>query len=149
MKTTLTAIALAATLAQPAAAITFPTLTTIYVGTGVNDDPDTATSFHCSNVSGVSTDVRFLVLSASGVVEASTTITIAHGVTHTASTRSTAAYVENTDLTTGAILQGVVNIESRQSGVFCSAVTIDIAATSPLGVTLRLVRVNPHPGTVE
>ena len=149
MKTTLTTIALAAVLAQPAAAISFPTLTTIYVGTGVNDDSTTATSFHCSNVSGVSTDVRFLVLSASGVAEGLATVTIAHGATHTASTRSTAAYVENTDLTTGAIQQGVVNIESRQSGVFCSAMTIDVAATSPLGVTLPLVRVNPHPGTVE
>ena len=36
MKTTLTAIALAATLVQPAAAVTFPSLTTIYVGAGVS-----------------------------------------------------------------------------------------------------------------
>ena len=136
-------------LTSPASAVTFPSLTTIYVGTGVNDDAETATSFHCSNVSGVSTDVRFLVLSASGVVEGLATVTIAHGATHTASTRNTAAYIENTGLATGTIVQGLVNIESRQSGVFCSAMSIDIAATSPLGVTLPLVRVNPHPGTVE
>ena len=39
MKTTLTAIPLAATLAQPAAAISFPTLTTIYVGYGRSTTP--------------------------------------------------------------------------------------------------------------
>ena len=45
--------------------------------------------------------------------------------------------------------EGVVNIESLQSGVFCNAKTIDAAADSRIGVTLPLVRVNPHPGTVE
>ena len=58
-------------------------------------------------------------------------------------------YGENDILATGNLNGGVVNIESTQSGVFCSAVTIDAAAISPDGVPLRLVRVNPHPGTVE
>jgi hypothetical protein len=35
MKSTLTNIALAAMLSQPAAAITFPSFTTIYLGSGV------------------------------------------------------------------------------------------------------------------
>ena len=66
------AIALAA-LAQPASAITFPTLTTIYVGAGVKDDGGAgdagiATSFLCSNVSGRTADIRFLVLNHSGSV---------------------------------------------------------------------------------
>jgi hypothetical protein len=42
MKTKLSAITLAVALAQPAAAVTFPTLTTIYVGSGVYDDSDAA-----------------------------------------------------------------------------------------------------------
>ena len=45
--------------------------------------------------------------------------------------------------------QGGINIESLQSGVFCNAMTIDAAAGTPIGVTLPLVRVNPHPGTVQ
>jgi len=38
MKTKLSIVALAAALTQPAAATTFPTLTTIYIGSGVRDD---------------------------------------------------------------------------------------------------------------
>jgi hypothetical protein len=78
MKTTLTAIALAATLAQPASAITFPSLTTIYVGTGVldsggADNTGTATTFFCSNVSGITAQVRFLILSDIGAFVVSST----------------------------------------------------------------------------
>ena len=65
-------------LAQPAASITFPELTTIYVGTGVRDSgggPDVgiATAFQCSNVSGATAEVRFLVLDRDGTVEGSVT----------------------------------------------------------------------------
>ena len=78
MKKYLAAVALAVALAQPAAAVTFPTLTTIYVGSGVYDDGSgsatgTATAIHCSNVSGVSVQVRVLVLSSVGGVEGSLT----------------------------------------------------------------------------
>ena len=53
MKKYLAGLALAAAFAQPAAAVTFPTLTTIYVGSGVFDDGGAAatgeaTSIHCS-----------------------------------------------------------------------------------------------------
>ena len=65
------AVALATALLQPAGAITFPTLTTIYVGSGVYDDGGgtfvgEATSIHCSNVSGVSVQGRVLILGPSG-----------------------------------------------------------------------------------
>ena len=71
MKKYLPAAALAVALAQPASATTFPTLTTIYVGSGVYDDGSAndvgeATSVHCSNVSGVSVDVRVLILHKAG-----------------------------------------------------------------------------------
>jgi hypothetical protein len=154
MKMTVSLIALAAVLAQPASAITFPSLTTIYVGTGVRDggganNTGIATVFHCSNVSGVSATVRFLVLNAGGAFQASVTIVFPHGVTQTVSTNFTSPYIETDELATGVVNQGVVNIESTESGVFCSAETIDAAAATPIGVTRPLVRVNPHPGTVE
>jgi hypothetical protein len=153
MRTLLAAVAFAAALAQPASAITFPSLTTIYVGAGVTDSGGadgvgTATAFHCINVSGVTTSVRFLVLNGSGNPVASFTRTIAHGATATAATHVTSAYAAS-DLGTGLVSQGGVNIESLQSGVFCNAMTIDAAAGFPDGVVLPLVRVNPHPGTVE
>ena len=142
-------------LAAPGYAITFPSLTTIYIGTGVRDDGGsinvgTATTFHCSNVSGAIAQIRFLVLSSSGTVEGNETFTVVpHGATLTVSTHFTNAYSENDDLATGAVSEGVINIESTQSGVFCNAKTIDASLANPVGVTLPLVRVNPHPGTVE
>jgi hypothetical protein len=154
MKTTFAALCLAATLAQPAAAITFPSLTTIYIGSGVRDDggaafAGTATIFHCSNVSGVNTQIRFLVLSNQGEVRGNVTRTAAHGQTLTVTTHAALSYDEGAEMATGTVNEGVINIESLQSGVFCTAKTIDAALASPVGVTLYLVRVNAHPGTVE
>jgi hypothetical protein len=153
MKTCLAAVVLAVALAQPASAITFSSLTTIYVGAGVTDsgDPEDlgiATSFHCANVSGNTTVLRFLVLSNNGI-EASAQDVVPHGETTTASTHATKAYLDNLPLNTGGVFQGVINIESTESAVFCNAVSIDAAAAAPTGVTLPLVRVNPHPGTAE
>ena len=53
MKTIVTGIALAAALAQPASAVTFASLTMIYVGSGVYDggtadNTGEANSIHCS-----------------------------------------------------------------------------------------------------
>jgi hypothetical protein len=154
MKKLVVVTALVATLGQPADAITFPSLTTIYVGTGLRDDgggqfDGIATVIHCSNVSGVTASVRFLMLTSAGSVGFSHTTSLNHGATFIAGTHNTVAYVENQSLGGAASNNGVVNIESTQSGVFCMANTIDAASTSPTGVPLRLVRVNPHPGTVE
>jgi hypothetical protein len=154
MKKYLAAAAFALALAQPASAITFSSLTTIYVGTGVKDDGEdiaggTATVFHCINVSGVSTSVRFLVLAKNGSVEKSAIRTVPHGGTATVSTRTVFSYDVDVTLGSPYIYEGGVNIESLQSGVFCNAKTIDALADFPDGVILPLVRVNPHPGTVE
>ena len=148
------AAACAAIIAQSASATTFPSLTTIYVGGGVRDnggafEAGSATVFHCVNVSGVSTSVRFLLLSNIGNVLASATRTVVHGQTTTVSTHSTIAYVEDFNFNAGSVGEGGINIESLQSAVFCNAKTIDASTVAPIGVTLPLVRVNPHPGTVE
>ena len=156
MRTMLSAVALAAALAQPAAAVTFPSLTTIYVGSGVYDDGSSgssgvATSIHCSNVSGVSVQLRVLILGQTGEVESSDTHTLAHGATETFSTHFTVIFDDvNNDLATGAVTQGVVNVEATNSAVFCTAAVID-AGQPPIdfSMPLHLVRVNPHPGTVE
>ena len=139
-----------AALCSSASAITFTTLTTIYVGTAVRDRggvafSGNATVFHCSNVSGVSTQIRFLVLGGTGSVAGSHTATVAHGATYAVSTKEQGAYAADHNLNTGL----VDNIESLQSGVFCRGVTINAGIIQPEGVPLFLVRVNPHPGTVE
>ena len=146
------AAALAAALAQPAAAVTFPQLTTIYVGPGVQDttgsSATTGTLITCSNVSGATAAVRILFLTSAGGIAAQTTISLLHGATRNITTRVINSVNQST-LATGAIDGGVVNIESTQSGVFCSAMILDSATSGPNGAALHLIRVNPHPGTVE
>ena len=66
-----------------------------------------------------------------------------------AATDHTAVSFETFSLEVTPILTGgVINIESTQSGVFCNAIFLD-AAGGGLAFNLPLVRVNPHPGTVE
>jgi hypothetical protein len=145
--------ACAAIIAPPATATTFPSLTTIYVGSGVFDSGDangvgTATTIHCSNVSGVQAQLRVLILGSLGAVVGSLSSPLSHGVTLTVSTHNTAVYGD-ASLATGAVNQGVVNVESTNSGVFCTAMTVNASLSTVEGVPLHLVRVNPHPGTVE
>src|SRR5687767_11944304 len=117
MKKHFVAAAFVAALAPPASATTFPTLTTIYVGSGITDNggadvTGVATSIHCSNVSGVSTQVRVLILNSAGGVEGSLTQTLAHGATETFSTHQTSIFFDATgDSATGEVGQGVVNVE--------------------------------------
>jgi hypothetical protein len=154
MRKSFTAFAFAVfALAQPASAITFSQLTTIYLGSGVLDDGNsantgTATSFTCSNVSGVTAQIRYLVLAANGQLAKSHSLSLLHGNTITVVTHATNTLFDDIILTTGFVAQGVVNIESTQSAVFCTAVVLD-AADKADGYALPLVRVNPHPGTVE
>ena len=153
MKKYFAAFALAAALTQSAAAITFPSLTTIYVGSGVSDNgaasfQGIATAFSCSNVSGQSATLRFLVLGSNGQLEASSNTTVPHGGTRVAVTHFASGFNTNLNLASGTVDHGVVNIESTESGVFCNAVVTNAAAATD-AYPLRLVRINPHPGSVE
>jgi hypothetical protein len=137
--------------ATPSPAITFPSLTTIYVASGVWDDgggaeAGVATSVHCSNVSGQTAQVRVLVLRSAGSVAAASTRTVFHGTSQTFSTHNTP--FDEFSLNTGLVDQGVLNVESTQSAVFCSAMIVSAAAPQN-GVALHMVRVNAHPGTIE
>ena len=139
--------------AQTAAATTFPSLTTIYVGSGVVEsgspaDTGTATAIHCSNVSGLSADMRWLFLTGEGIVVNSITATLAHGQTETVATHAVAYLSGELLLNQGGFTDGVVNVESTQSAVFCSAYILSAAAPAS-GVALHLVRVNGNPGVEE
>jgi hypothetical protein len=155
MRTTLIALFTAACAAIPtqASAITFSSLTTIYVGAGVQDTTgagaNTATVFACGNVSGVATTVRILILDATGGVVESFTQALPHGAHLTAATRGVATINGEVVLDSGGIAGGLVNIEATQSGVFCTAAILDAVTPAVTGAALHLVRVNAHPGTVE
>lgn len=150
--TTLALAALANVVALPAASITFPSLTTIYVGSGVVDGigANVATIFSCSNVSGITATLRVQVLFGGGSVAGAASGPVTHGSTLLVSTRLTAAFIDNLLISGAEGVQGVVNIESTQSAVFCTAAVVDSANAVPIfSMPLHLVRINPHPGTVE
>ena len=157
MQKYLLAFGLATAVSQPAVATTFPSLTTIYVGSGVRNTDDIAdagiaTSFHCTNVSGQTADFRFLVLNINGSVAGSVVSTaVPHGRTRTVSTHGTIVFGNESATSAGTIIeQGSINIEATQSAVFCTAAVVDAGNAIPLfTMPLHLVRVNPHPGTVE
>ena len=139
-----------AALAQPAA-ITFPSLTTIYVGAGAfsvgNDLSGTATVVVCSNVSGVAASIRVLMLDENGAIEGQATVPTVHGGSAVFLSHEIIPF-GGADLQTGSFI-GVINIEATQSGVFCTARIMNGQGPAQDAAPLDLVRVNPHPGTVE
>ena len=87
-----------------------------------------------------------LLLTSSGAFLDSAQTNVAHGATQLFSTHGT--LLQEIDMSSGGVA-GVVNIESTQSGVFCRAALVDAAAPFADSSAIELVRVNPHPGTVE
>jgi len=141
----------------PALAGPLPPDTTIYIGVGVPDtgsmfsNTGISTTFICSNGSGATANLRIAILHATGPLAGSHSFTLLHGRTWTGATRATAAFFDFVSITPNntVLEQGTVIIESDQSGVFCSAYITDGAAVTPVGVPLRLLRLNPHPGVLE
>ena len=91
-----------------------------------------------------------MLLGTTGSTIASHTASVAHGATYAVSTQDSPVYVEVFTFTNPLIQEGAVNIESTNSGVFCTARTSSVGSiTAGPSYTIPLVRVNPHPGTVE
>jgi hypothetical protein len=142
-----------ATILPAAAATTDPELI-IYRFPGVLDDGSAgqvgvATSFHCTNFSGVTETVRIVVRNFDNSVKANVAFSIPHLTTRTASTHSTVLYTEDQALNTGAINQGTAAIAATAVNVICSAMTIGAASSQPNGFAVRGIRFNPVPGSQE
>ena len=75
----------------------------------------------------------------------------AHGRTVTAATHGVLFLADAGFLISAGVdlNQGGVIIESTESGVFCTAMAVAAPSAVPDGIDLHLVRVNPHPGTVD
>jgi hypothetical protein len=150
-RTILIALATIAFAAVPANAITFSNLTTIYTGVGVYMQGSAQTNVHCSNVSGQAANVRFLFLHQSGSLDSQRTVSLQHGQQVTGATGLSSTYAEDFIVGSGNVENGVLVIESTQSGVFCNAAVI--VQDGDQWVTnvrpIPLVRINAHPGTIE
>jgi len=108
-----------------------------------------ATVFLCTNFSGTTENVRLVTRGDSGDLLTNKTSTINHLATFTASTKSPVAYLINVNLATGFVQQGTTAIAATSANVVCTAMTIDAANTTPVGVALHGIRFSPVPGSQE
>ena len=155
MQRLVVAAALAIGMAAPAsAAITDPEVI-IYRFPGVSDNGGAenvgiATAFHCTNFSGATETMRFVTRGSSGGLITNLTHSIAHLQTITAVTHVNAAYPHDLSLSTGGgASPGTTAIAATSVNIVCTAMTIDAAATKPIGVALRGIRFSPAPGSQE
>ena len=127
----------------------------LYRFPGVRDDggglnAGVATSVHCTNFSGTTETIRYVVRNLVSEVLANSTLLIPHLHSRTASTHLTALYVEQLDLQTGVMTLGTIAIAATSTSIICTAMTIDAASgASPIGIALRGIRFNPVPGRQE
>ena len=109
-----------------------------------------ATSFHCTNFSGVPENIRFVTRLSNGNLLTNLVFAVAHLATLTASTHETNLYADgSTVLNTGLVRQGTTAIAATSINIICTAVTIDAGALVPSGFALRGIRFNPVPGSQE
>jgi len=142
-------------MAAPAvAAITDPEVI-IYRFPGVRDNgaaanTGIATSFHCTNFSGVAENIRLVTRGSDGSLLSNMVFNVTHLATITASTHATTLYSDAlTLLNTNTVNQGTTAIAATSINVVCTAVTIDAASGLPNGFALRGIRFNPAPGSQE
>ena len=110
----------------------------------------TATSFHCTNFSGVTENIRFVTRDFDGSLRTNVFFPIEHLQTLTASTHETLLYSDAaTPLNTGFVRQGTTAIAATSINIVCTAVTLDASSTVPNGFALRGIRFNPAPGSQE
>ena len=152
---TIAVAAIALTGATEAVATTFPSLTRIYVASGVVELNTIAisgimTAVSCSNMSGETASVRFVLRHENGVIAAGGTLLIGSLASRVVTTNGDNDIYLETQFPTAQMFGGIVEILSTESAVFCSAMIIRAdGALDPAGVALHMVRFNPHPGTVE
>jgi hypothetical protein len=140
--------------APQADARAFPALTPIYRITGIRDNGGApqagiATVFHCSNPTGVTQQVRFVVRGFTNSLVANATFSILLGGTFSVGTHDTLLFFEDGLLATGIVGQGRGTIDATSPLVHCTAMIVDAATAIPNGIELNMVRLNPAPGTME
>jgi len=127
----------------------------LYRFAGVRDDGGgigmgVATVFHCTNFSGVTETIRFVLRDFDATLISNRTVNIAHLRTIAVSTHDDVAYA-HTDFLSSAtpIMEGSLAIAATTTSIVCTAMTIDASNPVPVGVSLHGVRFSPIPGTEE
>lgn len=135
-------------------ALTYPQQI-IYRVSGVRDDGQgaqlgVATSFHCTNWSNLPEKLAIAVYNFNGALARARSFIVNSHYTFTVSTHKTLIFSENEILSPGVdIDQGYAQIHSTTTNIYCSAMIVDAASSSPAGIALHLVRFNPFPGSTQ
>ena len=138
----------------PANLRAFPALTVIYKAAGVRDsgsaeNAGTATTTHCTNTSGASQRIRYVVRNFNGAVVADAAFTVGAITTRTVSTHGTVLVEDLPFLSPGvAIAQGVITIYATAASVICTIQVLDASTGVSVG-DLHLVRFNSIADTQE
>src|SRR5262249_28369224 len=115
---------------------------------GGADNTGTTTSFHCTNFSGVTENIRIVIRDAIGGLKVNFPFAISHLATLSLSTKGTVLYAQTT-LGTRSGTQVTAAIAATSINIICTAVTLDAASASPVGFALRGIRFNSAPGSQE
>jgi hypothetical protein len=115
-------------------------------GTGIN--VGVATIFQCTNFSGEQENIRLVTRSSGGILRSNFVIPIAHLTTFAFATHPVRVYFA-LSLDTGNIAQGTTAVAATSTNIVCTAMTMDAASATPIGVALHGVRFKPIPGTQE
>jgi len=116
---------------------------------GDADNDGVASVLHCTNFSGATETIRFVLRDFNTTMKANMTVSIAHLGTITVATHATALYGEDLILNTGALSQGTAAIAATSINLICTAATIDASVTKPNGFALHGVRFSPAPESQE
>jgi hypothetical protein len=108
-----------------------------------------ATVFHCTNFSGVAEHIRFVTRRFDGFLLNNSVLIVDHLRTFTAATHPATMFGNEGFLNTGPVLQGTTAIAATSINVICTAMIVDAASPTPVGVSLRGIRFNPAPGSQE
>src|SRR5262249_12237048 len=120
----------------------------IYRVSGVIDDNNVlATSFHCTNFSGVTENVRIVTRSLAGPLVTNTAGTVPHLGTAILSTHHVFIYPD-TNMSTGTFA-GTAAIAATSTNVTCTAMQVQTNVTNAVGIALHMTRFNPIAGTEE
>jgi hypothetical protein len=136
---------------QPAQAATTDPEVIIYRFPGVLGKAATVgTVFHCTNFSGVTETLRFVLREFNTTIISNMTFDIQHLGTATVSTHDVNAYTEDLVVAAASNLHhGTMAIAATSINIICTAMTIDASSAAPVGVALRGIRFSPVPGSQE
>jgi hypothetical protein len=114
----------------------------------VDDNNVLATSFHCTNFSGVTETVRVVVRSSNTTLRANIALPVPHLNTIIFSTHHVTVYGD-IPLATDIMNGGTAAIAATSPNITCTAMQIQTNSTIPVGIALHMTRFNPIPATQE